>query len=342
MTVANVFPRILLGALLLQVAPLRAQSPGPPPAPANSPCDYECLTGLMDRYLAALVRHEPSAVPLARDVVFTEQAMRIPIGDGLWLSTTEGPTTFKIVAADPWAGQVGVFAVIRQWDKPVILAARLRVVSNTITEIEHVIAPEIRPAGAPNLVSPRPALLADVPARERTPRAEMLAAGNHYFDAIEQNRGSVAPFAADCVRHENGMQTTSNTRPLPRGPLDSVTGGNADAMAKLAALGCAAGLDTHLLSYISMIRPRHLLIIDERKGLVYGFPRFVHRGKVRSIKIVGVPGVDTIPMNFGPIDLQAGEIFKIRKGQIHEVEAMGFLNAYLTPTGWEWQYGTDE
>jgi hypothetical protein len=62
---------------------------------------------------------------------------------------------------------------------------------------------------------------------------------------------------------------------------------------------------------------------------------FVHRGNVRSLKSVGVPGVDTIPMNFGPINLQAGEIFKIRSGKIHEIEANGFLLPYNATSGWE-------
>jgi hypothetical protein len=56
---------------------------------------------------------------------------------------------------------------------------------------------------------------------------------------------------------------------------------------------------------------------------------------VRQIKIVGVEGVDTIPMNFGPIDLQAAEIFAIRNGKIHEIEALGYLLPYNAKTGWE-------
>lgn len=330
-----------LAACLTVTVPAWAQSPGPPLSGSTTPCDYDCLTGIMDAYVAALVGHQPSAAPLAPQARFTEDAAEIPVGEGLWQGATEGPTRFKIVAADPEAGQVGLFAVMKEWGKPIILAARLRVVNRRITEIEHVIAADLRPGGLENLQTPRPGLLADVPPGERTPRAAMIAAGNGYFDAIEHSEGKLAPFADDCVRHENGMQTTSNSGPPKDSPASSL-GASAAQMAALGALGCSAQLDTHLMSYITRIRPRHLLIVDERKGLVFGFPRFVHRGVVRSIPIVGVKGVDTIPMNFGPVDLQAGEMFKIRKGWIHEIEAMGFLNAYLTPTGWERQYGSDE
>jgi hypothetical protein len=43
-----------------------------------------------------------------------------------------------------------------------------------------------------------------VTASERTAREDMLNAADSYFEAIEQRRGSVAPFADDCERHENG------------------------------------------------------------------------------------------------------------------------------------------
>jgi hypothetical protein len=89
------------------------------------------------------------------------------------------------------------------------------------------------------------------------------------------------------------------------------------------------------LSYITKIEPRRPIVIDEEKGLVFGFPMFVHRGNVRTIKIVGVEGVDTIPMSFGPIDLQAAEIFAIRNGKIHEIEALGYLLPFNAKTGWE-------
>jgi hypothetical protein len=50
---------------------------------------------------------------------------------------------------------------------------------------------------------------------------------------------------------------------------------------------------------------------------------FQHRGAVHDIKIEGVPGVDAVHMNGGTSNLQAGEIFQIRGGKIHEIEAMG-------------------
>ena len=333
-------------ALQAQAAPAPASAPAATaitapaatkPAPKPATCSRACLVGVMDRWIDALSAHSAKGLPLAANVRFTEQAAAIPVGDGLFVSTTQGPTAFKIVLADPTSGQVGFFGVIKQWDKPVLLAARLKVVGGKITEAEHVIAPDLRPTSMANLETPRQALLDDVPAGHRTPRARMLAIANSYFDSIEQDDGDVAPYADDCVRHENGMQTTTNKTPAPT-PLDAANPGQSSAFAKLAPLGCRDAMNSHVLQYITMIRPRHMLIVDEQKGVVFGFPRFVHRGNVREMKIVGVPGVDTMPMNFGPNDLQAAEMFKITDGKIHEIEASGFINAYLAPTGWDAQY----
>ena len=336
-----------IGALSLMAGAAQAAAPTAAapasPAPAAKPaakamaCSRACLVDIMQRYVDALPRHSAKGLPLAANVRFTEQAAAIPVGEGLWISATEAPTTFKIFVADPTSGQVGFFGVMKQWDKPVLLAARLKVANGRITEIEHVIAPDLRPTSMANLQAPRPALLEDVPAAERTPRAKMLAAAISYFDSIEQDDGGVAPYADDCVRHENGMQTTTNKTPAPT-PLDAANPGQSSAFAKLAPLGCRDAMNTHVLQYITMIRPRHMLIVDEQKGIVFGFPRFVHRGNVREMKIVGVPGVDSMPMNFGPNDLQAAEMFKITGGKIHEIEASGFINAYRAPTGWDAQY----
>jgi len=101
------------------------------------------------------------------------------------------------------------------------------------------------------------------------------------------------------------------------------------AMAVLGTLTCTAQVNSQILSFITRLWPRRLGLIDEQKGLVYAFPMFQHRGAVHTIKIKGVPGVDTIEMNGGTSNLQAGEIFKIRGGKIHEIEAM----APACPTG---------
>jgi hypothetical protein len=328
----------MVAAGVLLVAPSLVGRAGARPAAAQSAasdCNSACLTAVADQYVAAMVKHDWSSLPLAPGYKYTENTAAIPMGDGLWVGASEAPTTFKIYAADPVSKQVGLYCVMKEFNQPILLALRLKVEEGKITEIEHVVVRTIRPTSLANLVTPRPGLVETIGQTQRRSRDEMYRIADSYFDSIEQSNGDLAPFADDCVRHENGMQTTTNKTGSPT-PLDSAAGpGAGGAMAKLLALGCHDSMNTHGLSYISKIRPRRLVIVDQERGLVFSLPMFVHRGNVRQIKIVGVPGVDTIPMNFGPIDLQAAEIFAIRDGKIHEIEALGYLLPYNAKTGWE-------
>jgi hypothetical protein len=86
----------------------------PPWNPAIvKPCDRACLTAMMDRYTAALLQHDRSALPLADDVRFTENTALLNVGEGiLWRAKTE-PTAFQYYVADPVAGQVAIGTLVK-------------------------------------------------------------------------------------------------------------------------------------------------------------------------------------------------------------------------------------
>ncbi|HXU19142.1 MAG TPA: hypothetical protein VN788_01015 [Verrucomicrobiae bacterium] len=297
---------------------------GQPTRAASGKCDRACLISEMNNYLAAVVAHDPSRVKFSPNVKFVENTMRLKPGEGLWKTATAAPKTFKIYVPDPVSEEVGFIGVMTENDKPIELAVRLKVRGGKITEAEHLIARDLRPTSLPNLVRPRPGLLATVPPSERTPRAQMIKDALSYYTAIVTSNGKAAPFADDCVRRENGMQTTGNPPPAKPG-----------GFATMGAMGCAAQLDTHVMSYIARIEPRRVEIADPETGLVFGLSQFRHPQKEKSVKIVGVPGVESVPMNRDPWDSVNAHIFKIRDGKIHEIEAMGFPVPYNSKTGWE-------
>ena len=70
-----------------------------PPAPVH--CPRACMEGIVDQYLAALVRHDPSGLPLSKGVRFTENTIPLPLGDGLWIGASEAPSSFRVHAYDP-------------------------------------------------------------------------------------------------------------------------------------------------------------------------------------------------------------------------------------------------
>ena len=302
-------------------------------APEPQHCNRACLDHLVDIYLAALVAHDPSRVPIAPDAKFVENTKPMMPGEGLWKTASAVPTTFKIYVPDPVAEQVGFLGVMQQDGKPIELGLRLKLVNGRITEMEHLIAGNLREASLRNLRRPRAAFLTTVPKSERTPRAEMLNIGISYYEALVTGNGKAAPFASDCVRHENGMQTTSNKRPAVT-PI-SGAGAQSSSMAKLGSLGCEAQIDTHTFDYIKRIEPRRVWIADPVRGLVFGLSQFRQPMTEKYVKIVGVAGIEQVPMNFKPFDLPAAHVFKIYDGKIHQIEAMGFMMPYDSPTGWE-------
>ena len=287
-------------------------------------CDRACLNKLVDSYLAALVAHDPSRVPMAADVKFVENTVSMKPGEGLWKTASEAPTTFKIYVPDPVVGQVGFLGMMKEDDKPVELGLRLKVRDGQITEAEHLLARNLSAGSLANLQQPRPGLLATVPAAERVPRERMLKIGASYYTALVESKGDAAPFADDCVRRENGMQTTGNP-PVPGRGAMGITG----------SMSCHDQLNTRAMSYIKRIEPRRVQIVDMETGLVFGLSQFRHPMEEKTINLVGVPGFDSMPMNFQPFDLPAAHIFKIRGGKIHEIEAMGFVMPYNSKTGWE-------
>ena len=96
-------------------------------ARSDHPCDRACLQAMVDQYIAAMVKHDPSGLPLTSDYKYTENTAAMPLGDGLWVGASEAPTTFKIYVLDPTSHQAGLFAVMKEFDKPVILALRLKI-----------------------------------------------------------------------------------------------------------------------------------------------------------------------------------------------------------------------
>jgi hypothetical protein len=290
-------------------------------AAAPEPCNRDCLKDLANSYLAALVAHDPSKVPLSAHVKFVENIKRMKPGEGLWKTASETPTTFAIYVPDPVSGQVGFLGMMKADGKPIELALRLKVRHGKIVEAEHLLAVSFRGNSLANLSRPRPGLLAVVPEDQRSTHAQMLKIGATYYEALVKGDGSLSPFADDCERHENGMITTG-------GPLMGAPAGS-------PKLGCTSQLNTKVMSYIKRIEPRRVWIADPETGLVFGLSQFRHPMKEDHVDIVGYPGVTRVPMKFPPFDLPAAHIFKISGGKIHEIEAMGFSVPYNSKTGWE-------
>ncbi|MBN8831461.1 MAG: hypothetical protein J0G94_12770 [Sphingomonadales bacterium] len=302
-------------------------------AVAQAACDRACLIKLTDQYLAAVVKHDPGAVPLAENLAFVENIKRIKPGEGLWKSATGGPTDFKIYVPDVDQQQAGWMGIVQQEGKPVLLALRLKLVDGKITEAEHIVAAPAR-GNMDNLTSLRPGLMATsiIPEAQRKSHDELVKIGLSYYDALDDNDGSKMPFAPDCSRNENGLTTAGEgAQGAP----------NTDPKLPPIARDCKGQLDSKTFTYIDKIENRRLIAADPVTGLAMGFSHLRHPMNNLPYKIVHVDGSTSernkANMPFAPFDMPAAHIFKIgADGLVHEIEAAGIVvRPNNQPTGWE-------
>jgi len=307
-------------------------------------CDRQCLVTIMQNYLAALVKHDPAAVPFDKYVKFTENAANIPVGYGLWVTASGGPSEFQIYAADPVAQQVAALVMMQETgDTNELVAVRLRLQRGKIIEAEHDVMREGLLMA--NLQKPRPGLVEDVAPADRTPRDQMVDIGLSYYDALADGDGTLAPFAEECERHVDGHPGAWGTKAAPiqaepkpeSAPPEHVDPEMAklDAAEDAAPRPCAAQMSSGVFAYITEIRNRRLLVVDEQKGLAVGFSNFYHAGKLKTIKLKGVPGVDSMPSIQRALNIPSVHFFKIKKGKIYDIEATGVALPYGTKSGWE-------
>jgi hypothetical protein len=174
----------------------------------------------------------------------------------------------------------------------------------------------------------------------------MLDIGLSYYDALTGEDGTLAPFALECQRRENGGISVGGRKedfPEPKeaprdfAPPESV---DPEMMKLVRALSlapntCEGQITAGVWGYISEIRNRRLLVIDEQKGLAVGFSNLYHDSKLKTMKMKGIPGVDSVPAWQGNFNMPAIHIFKIKKGKIYDIEATGLVLPYGTKTGWE-------
>jgi len=294
--------------------------------PSSNLYDRLGLIHLTDRYLAALVANDPSAVPLAQSLRSVENLRRIKPGDGLWSTASGRPGSFAIYVPDPQRQTAGFIGMLEADGAPALLGLRLATRDGQIVEAEHLFASGLTEALLPNLQVPRPGLLAEIASGQRLPAEELRAIGATYYDALVANDSSLCPLATDCERRENGRITAgpSTSAPPPGSSFPMVAG------------GCAAQLDSKVFTYIADIDNRRVFAADPVTGLVMGLSMFRHPMDNTPYEIILADGTTTmLAPAFDPFDLPAAHIFKIGPDRhIHEIEAMGFIAPYGSPAGW--------
>ena len=302
-------------------------------APVTKPaCDRACLEGYMDRYLKAMLDQDVSNDLFARNVRFTENGIELPLGnEGLWWGMS-GLGGYRFYVPDVETQQVAMIGTVKEnmanngvnndQGNTVAVAIRLKIVDGKITEIEQLaIRPPVQlggpggrgrggaggggaaatPPGTGDRVvamgKPNAIFSEVIPENERASREDLIQSANYYFTGLARHDGNgYYPFTTDCVRFENGIETTNDC-------LKQFTGHSLD-------------------NIVNRIRDRRFVAVDRERGIVFAFAFFDHyrinwtwqlaelfkieKGKIRRVEAVfqqapfGIPsGWSTYPQSIG-------------------------------------------
>src|SRR6476659_5245187 len=103
---ASRLTRVLAGTLCILSAAASALA-------AERPCDRACLNGVLDQYLNAVIKHDPSAAPLFVGFRQTENGTVVRPGEGVWKTVTAlGKVQRRFT--DAVNGQAGYFGLVEE------------------------------------------------------------------------------------------------------------------------------------------------------------------------------------------------------------------------------------
>jgi hypothetical protein len=289
-------------------------------AVGSNSCDRACLYGFLDKYLAGLKGKDPSSVPFAKNVKYSENNVVMSVGDGVW-GTITGLGDYDLRMADPAMGEVGFYGLVQETKFLSTFALRLKVQDGKIVEAETLIR-RSDGAGAfpsqPKLVS-KPILNEIVPPDSRRPRERMIALVDGYFSTLQLNDGVLfTQFDDNCNRIENGLPTTHNPDLVKVIPV--------------ANLGCAEQFKLGNYRYDDRVRDRRYPLVDEERGLVMSAGFIDHAGRLGRFTLTDGTAVES-PMKT-PSTLCLLELFKIRDGKIQQVEAVFIGVPYNMQSPW--------
>ena len=246
---------------------------------AQSACDRACLRTMLDHYLTAVVKHDPSGAPLVIGFRQTENAVNTRPGNGVWKTVT-GLGNVQRRFLDPVTGQAAYYGTFEEGGNTILATVRVRVENRQLTEAEwHIARPDDPGLSGPRQPGRPPANLLNtdylaknpppdrvVPRNQRVDRDSLVRIVNSYFDAITSHDTSVALTHPGCARAENGT-------PAPAGRfLPPVTPPAAGAPA--STNDCVSGLANFNLS---MVVARRIPLVDEEAQAVLGYAVFIRR-----------------------------------------------------------------
>jgi hypothetical protein len=260
-------------------------------------CDRACLKNMITKYVDAMVAHDPSRLPLATNMRFTEDSQELKLGEGLWKTVTK-KGDFRQDYIDLKKQIAAAHVMLFEENAQVLYSVVLGVANQKITGVETLVD-RITPTSRfkpDSLDSPLPGMRAPVPAGKRMPRADMVKAALLYPEGLRIGNFTDAktPFAKEAYRVENGTFIAGVGGPRPNAP----------------------GMFTQKIMLHPDVKPS-VAAVDEEEGIVLLWMNF---GDTNS---------------YGPGNaLVTFEAFKVWGGEIQAINAFFRILPKETQRGW--------
>ena len=275
--------------------------------------DRAGLEAIVNRYVAALLAHDPAIAPFAPGAVFAENDQRLALGQASW-RTIESFGLYRHYFADPEQGEAGLIANLTENGAGCVYILRLKTEGGLISEAEQFV---IRDANGfqfyEELGAPDPVWLEPIPPDQRQSREALQAASWMYFQALEVNDGAgIYPFRPDCGRLEHGRNTV--------GREDNEGYGHADSDTNFVTLPVKQQYELGMMAFVSVIRDRRALVVDIERGAVLGSSCFDFEGVLEHIVMTSGAEWKIPPYFRTPRTHQMNEAFKVIGGAYRYVE----------------------
>ena len=321
--------KFFLMAVLMALLPSAFAQKGTPA------CDRACLQNYVDKYMDAMLAHNPSPTLFAKNVKFTENGIRLPFGnEGLWYDMA-GKGTYKFYIPDIETQQIAFIGTAleggsapraktlagevsaklaaanpnpKSGAKPaepttVAIALRLKIVNKLITEVEQlVIRPETSLTGGGSTSKFPPTGVS----------VEKLGAPRKIFSEIipEAERPSREELIKTADYYFTGLARNDGKGYYPfTDDCERLENGI------VATRECKKQFESgQLFNVVSRIRDRRFVAVDRERGIVFAFGFFDHE-----------------QINW---TWQIAELFRIEKGKIRLIEAVFHRCPYGMNSGW--------
>jgi hypothetical protein len=290
-------------------APALAQTQGD----VTFACDRACLTRVVDTYVGALVDNAPARLPVAAGAKLTLNDDVVTADRLFWDAAAS--VRSRVDIANPRWGDTATQLVVANADgSQFVYAFRLKVKANLITEAEAILVRNAQEGGlydVSTLQKPNPAFTTRIRPAEQDSYYDLVAAAEGYWRAFNTNGTPEyhrAEFWPGVVRLENGFRTTDV------------------AMAGTPPMGAAEQFDrgNHAGRNIWDIR---YPVVDEEFGVVMSVARFGMKAGVKPARPAQAA------------ERLVAEFFAVRKGIIHDIQAVMVNRDEKLPSAWPADYG---